>query len=174
MCAQQIIKCLIVKCLIIILLTIGLVSGCSLKEEESADLFVKYYKLPDKIIIYNHGNKEEIDKKDQLYHQIIQLLNQMFADVQHIDMTQTAIDEYNEKQAKEVLALEFIYSDTYEFHYKDWRSEINGEYCRLFIPLDRPSNATLIFFGDNEKYFSGPVGMFVEPTKLIELINPSK
>jgi|GEM_PF-1606911 len=173
MCAQQIVKCLIVKCLIIILLTIGLVSGCSLKEEESADLFGKYYKLPDKIIVYRQGDKEEIDKEDQLYRQIIQLLNQMFAKVRDIGITKTGIDEYREKEAKEVLALEFIYSDTYEFHYKDWRSEINGEYCRLFIPLDRPSNATEIFFGNEEEYFGGPVGMFVEPTELIELVNSS-
>lgn len=168
MCARQ-----RVECLIILLLMISLVSGCSSKEEESADLFGKYYKLPDKIIVYNHGNKEEIDKEDQLYHQIIQLLNQMFADVQRIGMTKTAIDEYREKQAKEVLALEFIYSDTYKFHYEDWGREINREYCRLFIPLDRVSDPIEIFFGDNEKYFGGPIGMFVEPTQLIELINSS-
>jgi len=167
MCVQQ-----RVKCLIILLLMISLVSGCSSKEE-NADLFGKYYRLPDKIIVYRQGDKEEIDEEDQLYHQIIQLLNQMFAEAKDIGITQCAIDEYSEKEAKEVLALEFIYSDTYEFHYRDWKSEINNEYCRLFIPLDRPSHTPVIFFGDSEKYFSGPVGMFsVEPTGLIELINP--
>lgn len=79
MCARQ-----RVECLIILLLMISLASGCSSKEE-SAQLFGKYYRLPDKIIVYRQGDKEEIDEGDRLYHQIIQVLNQMFAEAKDID-----------------------------------------------------------------------------------------
>ncbi len=163
------------RCSMILLLMIGLISGCSAKEEKSAELFGVdgYYSLPDKIIVYRQGDKEEIDQEDQLYHQIIQALNQMFVEAKDIGITQCAIDEYSEKEAKEALALEFIYSDTYKFHYTDWESEISGKYCRLFIPLNRPSHTPVIFFGDEKEYFSGPIGISTEPRELIELINPS-
>lgn len=86
---------------------------------------------------------------------------------QHMGRAQSAMDKYAEREAKEILALEFIYPDNYMLNYegKGRGIEINDKYSMLLIPLNMPSsNAVEIFFGDNEEYFSGPVGIFVEPT----------
>lgn len=48
----------IMKLLIIVLSMISLTFGCSSQEQKSADLFGKYYKLPDKIIIYDRSDKK--------------------------------------------------------------------------------------------------------------------
>lgn len=131
MCARKTAKCLVIVLLIINL--INLVSGCSSKEEDG-NLFSKYYRLPEKIIIYNQGNKNEFDKEDQLYRGIIQLLNQMFADVQDIGITKTAIVNMKKIRQKDVLALEFIYTDNYEFHYKDMFHKLRYDFVEDYFP----------------------------------------
>jgi hypothetical protein len=124
-----------------------------------------HFKLPNEIVIYEHGTERKISKENLLYSKILTYTNERFET--NLDMYKLSIakDEMKKFKKDEVI-LEFIYTNKKKSTYRGYVKE----YYKLIMPLTGEYK-DMVFFDTNKNDYNSPIGKLNEPDKLLELFN---
>ncbi len=162
-----------------ILLFVGLTVFHLLQEKEirpEEDPFEEYFELPVKIYLFNQGEKTEVEKKDNQYKKIIDMLNKKAQFEGSFETVDYVIMEENIKMIKnDKFAVELIYHQQKEFEEKyvfGSRTEegyMRASYSRLLIPLTGKYEE-MIIFGDDEEYKNRPLSKLPNNEHLINYV----
>lgn len=123
---------------------------------------------PDKIIIYKNGKLNEINKDNNKFSKIVNLLNERFDKAVLSEVLSKMNDESLSKLKKEELSMEFIYSKEQVFDYK----QKSFKYKKLFFPLKIKSNLDEedeFYYAEDDKY-TFPLARLPRSEDLIDLL----
>jgi len=136
------------------------------KEDEDEKEYVitesEYFEMPDKIILYNKGERITIKKNTESYNKIVYITNERFKT--ECGMAEEAIsNEFVEDFKNNKFAIEFIYDKEIQTIYtcEGWHFEKN--YTKILFPL--PDFRAI--FGPSEhefeEYQAGPWCISIQP-----------
>lgn len=122
---------------------------------------LKYFSYPVNILIYKDGSPDRLDASNSRYPKILELMHNRMNEPFYL--AKLAVnDELIEHIKAQEIVVEFIYSKLQSVTYLVHKTSKPFHYTRLLFPLTGP-NRQLIFFGDDNEYFSGPLGQLSAP-----------
>ena len=123
--------------------------------------------MPDSIIIYNHGKKIVIDKKDKKYNEII---NQVKTSISKLSGRYKCILNIDLMKSKGIL-LELVYNNTQEIQCSNLEDKEVIKYSNIYFNLESKGSSQeeteLVDFGDGK----GALGPIIEKDNLNKLKN---
>lgn len=132
------------------------------KETEDEEDYVitesKYFELPNKIIIYNEGEKTIIEKDNESYNKIIYTTDKRFERGRCL-IEEIIPEEMIEDIKNNKIAIEFIYTEEIQTNYTCEGFGWKKIYTKILFPL--PDCRAI--FGDEEEYQAGPWYISIQP-----------
>lgn len=157
----------VLGCLILFIISFSIVKPFLLNPEryvsgnaEVKSSNYKYFEIPNKIIINDHGNVKEIDISNELFIKILDATNNRFIKKPKHFALAISTAGLDKMGTKEVL-VEFVYSKE--------RKTDGRKYKRLFFPMSGEYNRCM-FYDEGDVSSGGPVGNLTPPDELLELI----
>lgn len=157
--------------LLVFMILISIFSACTRENQSSVQVNMVsevnkvYFTEPDKILVYQNGNAQIINKDNKLFSEITKLINERVDN--RISTYRLGFDEYRMSTTKEKeLVIEFAYS-------KDQKSKfenVERQYNNLIFPLTGEYKE-FCFFDNGKKDYSGPLGKLKHSAGLLKLLN---
>lgn len=118
----------------------------------------KYFELPNKIIIYNEGEKTIIERDSESYNKIIYTTDKRFERGRCL-IEEIIPEEMIEDIKNNKIAIEFIYTEEIQTNYIYEGLGWKKIYTKILFPL--PDCRAI--FGDEEEYQAGPWYISIQP-----------
>jgi len=142
--------------------------------------FEHYFELPENIIISMGGKKQEIEKNEEEYKEIVELLNEKL-EYNSLGYTLTWIKSEDIKKMKEEdIYVELIYDQEEYFKTRqvmplegkliEKLDKVSFSYYRVLLPLSGSKDSIIVFGDEDEYYINRPVGVFRYNESLVEYI----
>ena len=127
-------------------------------EEDYVITESKYFELPNKIIIYNEGEKTIIERDTESYNKIIYTTDKRFERGRCL-IEEIIPEEMIEDIKNNKIAIEFIYTEEIQTNYTCEGFGWKKIYTKILFPL--PDCRAI--FGDEEEYQAGPWYISIQP-----------
>lgn len=126
-------------------------------------------KIPEKIIVYKAGKKVVFTKNIDVFDKLYNTLNKRLGSI--LVTVQLAVNPELEEEIKNnQMVIEFIYTRQQKSIFQSERLfTIEKSYKRLMFPITGDYKS-VVFFGDDKLYHSGPLGELFKPMEVKNLL----